>query len=384
MTERLYYHDSYLTQFEARVLEGGEEAVLDRSAFYPASGGQPCDFGALGGARVLDVVEDERRGMVHVLDRPIERGSTVRGEIDWSRRFDHMQQHSGQHLLSAVFHELFGWSTLSFHLGTEVSTIDLSAAAISEEEMARAEREANARITANLQLRVDYEDAAQVQGLRKASERSGTLRVVTIEGLDRSACGGTHVRATGEIGCLLLRKTEKIRGTVRVEFVCGGRAVERARADFNALTAAARLFSAPLEETPALVAGLMESAKEAEKSRRKLALDLAAVRGKELYAATEAGANGYRVHVERATALDEEWRALAQGFTGQPGGRLIVACVAAPSVLYAVSEGDVPAGARLKPLLAELGGKGGGSARLAQGSLPDAAAVERAIEALSS
>jgi alanyl-tRNA synthetase len=383
MTERLYYVDSYLTRFEARIITGGTEAVLDRTAFYPASGGQPCDHGRLGDAWVVDVVDDEAGRIVHLLDRPVEQGAVAACEIDWRRRFDHMQQHTGQHLLSAVFHDLFGWSTLSFHLGSETSTIDLSAAAVSDDQLMQAEREANERITSNLQVSVAFEDASGVQGLRKASDRSGLLRVVTIDGLDRSACGGTHVRATGEIGCLFIRKIEKIRGTVRVEFLCGGRAVARARADFNALAAAARHFSAALEETPGLVAGLVESAKEAEKSRRKLALELATLRGKEMYAATAPGAAGLRIRVEMVAALNDEIRALAQSYTAQPGARLIAACTEPPSVLYAVSEGDAPAGGRLKPLLAELAGKGGGNARIAQASLPDAAAVERAIAFLS-
>lgn len=382
MTDRLYYRDSYLTRFDARVLSGGSEVVLDRTAFYPSSGGQPNDLGRLGEAAVLDVIDHEGRGIVHVVDRPLEAGAVVAGEIDWRRRFDHMQQHTGQHLLSAVFHDLCGWGTLSFHLGAEVSTIDLDTAAPAQEEIERAEREANARITANLPVRVGFEQAETVEGLRKASERSGELRVVTIEGLDRSACGGTHVRATGEIGCLFIRKLEKVRGAARVEFVCGGRAVARARADYNALAAAARHFSAALDETPGLVSGLMEQAKEAEKARKRLALELAAIRGRELYAGAVAGADGVRVHVERAAALDDELRALAQSFTAQAGARLIAACLQPPSVLYAVSEGVAAAGARLKSVLDSLGGKGGGNARLAQGSLPDAAAVERAVEAL--
>ncbi|NWF82218.1 MAG: hypothetical protein HXY18_00130 [Bryobacteraceae bacterium] len=382
MTERLYYEDSYLTRFNAKVAIGGTEVVLDRTAFYPTSGGQPNDLGRLGEAAVLDVIDDEERGIVHAVDRPLEAGSIVAGEIDWRRRFDHMQQHTGQHLLSAVFHDLFGWATLSFHLGAEISTIDLSTAAAKQEEIEKAEREANSRITANLPVRVAYEQAGAVEGLRKASDRSGELRVVTIEGLDRSACGGTHVKATGEIGCLFIRKMDKVRGAARVEFVCGGRAVARARADYNALAAAARHFSAALDETPALVAGLIEQAKESEKARKKLALELAAVRGREAYAATAPGPGGVRVIVERAAALDEELRAFAQSFTAQGGARLIAVCAQPPSVLYAVSEGEAPAGTRLKPVLDSLGGKGGGNARLAQGSLPDAAAAERAVEAL--
>lgn len=383
MTEKLYYEDSYLTRFEARVIAGGTEAVLDRTAFYPSSGGQPNDLGELGGAAVRDVTEDEAGRVVHILDSPVEAGALVEGKVDWGRRFDHMQQHTGQHLLSAVFQELYGWPTLSFHMGMEVSTIDLEAASISQDQLILVEREANSRITANLAVGLAFEEAESAQGLRKPSDRGGMLRVVSIEGLDRSACGGTHVRATGEIGCLLIRKQEKVRGLVRVEFVCGGRAVARAREDFNLLTRVARCFSAGLEETPGLVASLVEQAKDAEKSKRKLLMELAGMRGRELYGSTPVGAEGCRVHLERVVALDEEVRALAQSFTAQADGRFIALCVTPPSVLYAVSEGVAPgAGVRLKELLEANGGRGGGAARTAQGSLPDAAAAERVAEAL--
>jgi len=384
MTERLYYQDSYLTRFEARVITGGTEAVLDRTAFYPSSGGQPNDLGELGGAVVRDVTEDETGRILHVLDRPVDAGTKVEGKVDWGRRFSYMQQHTGQHLLSAVVQDLYGWATLSFHLGAEVSTIDLSAESVSAAQLERIESEANSRITANLPVTVAFEDAETVQGLRKASERGGTLRVISIEGLDRSACGGTHVRATGEIGCLLIRKHEKVRGSLRVEFVCGGRAVARAREDFRLLSRVARSFSAGLEEAPDLVANLMEQAKEAEKAKRKLALELAALRGRELYGATAVDEEGCRVRLEVVAALDEEARALAQSFTAQAGARFVALCKSPPSVLYAVSEGIAPAaGERLKELLALNAGRGGGAARTAQGSLPDAGAAERVAEALA-
>ena len=157
----------------------------------------------------------------------------VAGEIDWTRRFDHMQQHSGQHLLSAVFEELFGLHTVSFHLGAESATIDLEGGPVEPRTVLEAERRANQLVSENRAMDVRFEDASAAQGLRKPSEREGMLRIVSIDGLDRSACGGTHVRTTGEIGPILLRRTEKIRQSVRVEFVCGGRAVRRARAGFR-------------------------------------------------------------------------------------------------------------------------------------------------------
>src|SRR5664279_4989625 len=304
MTERLYYTDSYLREFEARVVERSSDwraVYLDRTLFYPASGGQPFDVGSIAGVAVVEVVDEEER-IAHRLAAPLETAGEVAGEIEWTRRFDHMQQHSGQHLLSAVFEELFGLHTVSFHLGAESATIDLEGGGVEARTVTEAERRANQVVAENRAVDVRFEDASQAQGLRKPSERAGTLRIVSIDGLDRSACGGTHVRTTGEIGPILLRKTEKIRQAVRVEFVCGGRAVRRARTDFEALSTIAQLFSAPLDEVAPLVAVQLEAAKAGEKARRKLELELAAYQGKELYGATQPGADGLRRVVQRLDA----------------------------------------------------------------------------------
>src|ERR1051326_780233 len=274
MTERLYYTDSYLQDFRARITDAsdhGRTVYLDRTAFYPTSGGQPFDTGTIGGIPVLDVVDEDGR-IAHRLAEPLASGE-VECAINWQRRFDHMQQHTGQHLLSAVFEELFSLHTVSFHLGAESATIDLEGGAVDARTVLAVERRTNELVFANIPVSITFEEAATLQGLRKPSGREGTLRVISIEGLDRSACGGTHVRATGEIGPVLLRKTEKIRQSTRVEFVCGGRAVRRARADFEALTKIAQLFSASLDEAPAMVAAQLESAKSGEKTRRKVELD---------------------------------------------------------------------------------------------------------------
>jgi alanyl-tRNA synthetase len=386
MTQRLYYSDSTLTTFSARILEcdpAGLRVVLDRTAFYPSSGGQPHDTGTLGGVRVVDVL-DEDQGIVHVLEAPLAASGEVQGEVDWPRRFDHMQQHSGQHLLSAVFEELFRFRTVSFHLGAEVSTIDLETPAIEPAQLRAAEARANGMIALNRPLSVAFEDASAVQGLRKESGREGELRIVSIEGYDRSACGGTHVGATGEIGAILLRRTEKIRSSVRVEFVCGLRAARRARADYEALSQVARLFSCPPDEAPALVAASVDSAKEAEKARRKLAMELAALRGRDLYASAGPGADGLRRHTARLnTPLDDEVRALAQGFCAQPRAVFLAACPTPPSVLLAVSaDSGLHAGNLLKEALTAAGGRGGGAAQLAQGSLPSLDALQALLAGL--
>lgn len=380
MTERLYYSDSSIADFEASVVsvdESRTRVVLDRTAFYPDSGGQPRDYGQINGVEVVDLV-DEDGELIHVLGAALPPGDTVQGRVDRARRFDHMQQHSGQHLLSAVFDSLFGYTTLSFHMGADSSTIELSAPALDAAQCQAAERRANEIVFENRPLAVAFEESGQVEGLRKESKREGVLRIVSIEGIDRSACGGTHVRHTGEIGPILLRKLEKIRGNVRVEFLCGHRAVRRARLDFDALSQIARLFSSPLDDTAPLVAAQLESAKETEKSRRKLALEMATYRGRELYSQAAEGPDGLRRFLDQraAGALDDEIRAVAQSFCSQPKAIYAATSSQPPAVLVVVStDSGVHAGNVLKQALAAAGGRGGGNAQVAQGSLPSAEAM---------
>jgi len=380
LTERLYYSDSYLTAFEARIIDVRAEQTqylvyLDRTAFYPSSGGQPFDTGRIGDAAVVDVVDEEDR-IAHVVET--EPAPGLAGcRIDWERRFDHMQQHSGQHLLSAVFEELYGFPTVSFHLGTETSTIDLETAEVAAAQVKAAENRANALVFENREIRVGLYPpaAAALLGLRKPSEREGTVRVVEIAGCDRSACGGTHVRATGEIGPILIRRLDRVRQTARVEFLCGGRAVRQARADHDALSRVAQVFSAPLDQAPALVASQMEASKAAEKARRKLEEELAVWKGRDLYQKTSLDEHGRRVYRagEKAGSL-EPWRLLAQNYVSSgPGAVFLVTIDQPPALLLAVS-GDVGAhaGKLIQGVASALGGRGGGSAQVAQASLPDA------------
>ncbi len=343
---RLYYDNAYATSFEAHVIESKEEGrrvYLDRTAFYPTSGGQLHDLGTLNGVAVLDVVDEDDGRIAHVLAGPLT-GTTVKGEIDWGRRFDHMQQHSGQHLLSAVTPYL----TVGVHLGLETSTVDLATERL---DLAALEDRANAEVFRNRAVEVTYEDAETAVGLRKATERTGTIRIVTMEGLDRSACGGTHVRATGEIGPIWIRKTEKIRGNLRVHFLCGHRALRAMRAEREQLEAA--------------LAGQAEAAKEADKRAQKLGLELAGYRGRELYG------HGARQVVDGP--IDDASRALANAFLAQGPGTLLFVSQEPTSVMLASNL--VHCGNSLKPLLAAHGGRGGGSTNLAQGSLPTAEGV---------
>jgi len=386
MTERLYYRDAYLREFRARIVErccDPCEVYLDRTAFYPTSGGQPHDTGRMQGVAVIDVIDEGER-IRHRLAAPVH-AEEVECSIDWPRRFDHMQQHSGQHLLSAVLVSLFGAETISFHLGREASTIDLNVPALAPEQLREAERRANEIVFEDRPITVGFEDASAAQGLRRASDREGLLRIVEIEGLDRSACGGTHVRRTGEIGPVLIRRVEKIRGNLRVEFLCGRRAVERARADYEALAQVARVFSCALDEAPALAAAQQARLADAEKSRARLALELAAARGRELYAQTAPDAAGVRVMARhaRSGAITDELRAEAQSFTAGSRSVFLATFEDPPAVLLAVSgDSGLDAGKLLKEALGEVGGRGGGSARIAQGSLPGPGAVAALGEAL--
>ena len=384
-TERLYYTDSYLRDFEANVLEAADQGCrlyLDRTAFYPASGGQLFDTGVLGGVPVIEVVDEEDR-IAHVTVEPLLPGP-VRGSINWHRRFDFMQQHSGQHLLSAVFHDRFGLATIGVHLGAESSTLDLDIASLSAEQILAAEEQANQIVTEDRPVTVTFAEASGDLGLRKATAREGSIRVVSITDLDRSACGGTHVRATGEIGPIFIRKLDKIRGSVRVDFLCGSRAVRRARQDFDTLTRAALELSAPLDETPELVRAQQAALRDAAKLRKKLEADLSAYQGRELYDATPAGSGGLRRILRReAEGSPETLRNLANSACSRPKAVFVAAIQSPPSVLLACSaDSGLDANAILKPLLADAGGRGGGNARMAQGSLPSSEALDALVARL--
>ena len=379
MTERLYYHDCYLREFRARVIEsadGGRRLYLDRTAFYPTSGGQPFDLGTLAGVAIREVVDEEDR-IGHLLEAPI--GATeVDGVVDWDRRYDHMQQHTGQHLLSAVLEELFQIRTVSFHLGSGVSTIDVEAPALSAAQLERAEGRCAEIIAEARPVRITFEDASSDLDLRKASTRTGTLRIVSMEGIDRSACGGTHVRTTAEIGMVLIGKLERIRGITRIEFVCGKRALRRAQSDNRLAASIGRALSVPPEQTPELLAALIEKNKALEKTGQRLATDLARREGQELYAATAPGADGVRATIQRGS-IDDAMRARAQAFVGAGKGVFLAVCDQPPSLLLAASaDSGVHAGERIKAAVAASGGRGGGNQQLAQGSVPDAAALAQA------
>jgi alanyl-tRNA synthetase len=295
--------------------------------------------------------------------------------IGWPRRFDHMQQHTGQHLLSAVIASLFDAPTVAFHMGAEISTIEIGARAFDSAQIRAAEQRANEVVFENRAVTVSYSDAAETTGLRKPSEREGIIRIVSIEGLDRSACGGTHVRQTGEIGPISIRKAEKLRGNTRLEFLCGSRAMQRARADYDQLSAVAQVFSSTLDDAAALVTASMARLQESEKARQKLAGELANARGRQLYHDSIPSADGLRRYWKRVESggTGEDVRREAQSFTAHPRAVFLATSDNPASLLLAVSaDAGIHAGEWLKAKLQQAGGKGGGNAQLAQGGVPDA------------
>ena len=373
-TTRLYYTDSYLTSFDARVVQvadDGRRVYLDQTAFYPTSGGQPHDLGTLAGARIADVIDEGDR-IAHILETPLPSDAiSIAGSIAWERRFDHMQQHTGQHLLSAVL--------VSVHFGADYSSLDLDVESVTADRIVEAERRGNSLLAENRAVTTTFEDASQVTGLRKASDREGALRIVSIAGLDRSACGGTHVRATGEIGVILVRKVERVRKAARLEFVCGLRAVRRARADFEALGRIAAALSASLDDAPSLVAAQSEQLRTFESARKNMERELANFRARALYDAASADARGVRVVRHDAAAMDE-LRTLAQAVVALPQAVLVGTIADPPSLLVATAEDTrIDAAKTLREAVTKLGGRGGGSPRIAQGSVPDPGRLAQAV-----
>lgn len=385
MTLRLYYTDAYLRDFDATVVaraDEGRRVYLDRTAFYPTSGGQPHDRGVLGGSAVIDVVDEGER-VAHLLAEPVAT-DTVRGTVDWTLRFDHMQQHTGQHLLSAVIQELFGHATVAVHFGPESSTLDLDAPVLDHARLVEAETRANQVVAENRSVEVSFEDAARAGALRRGTARAGTLRVVTIRDLDRSACGGTHVRATGEVGPILIGRSERVKKQVRLEFLCGSRAVRRARADLDLLARLAGQFSAAAEDLPGLVEAQRAELKASTAARRELEERLAALRARELYAAAVPDQSGLRrIQVREDGGPIERLRPLAQAIAAMPGGFFVGRTDAPPALLVAAAaDTGMDAGRLLGPAVAKVAGRGGGSARLAQGTVPSAAALDQVIAEL--
>jgi alanyl-tRNA synthetase len=374
VTERLYYTDSYLAEFDATILRvephgDHRAAILDRTAFYPTSGGQPFDIGQLGSATVIDVVEGDDGVIRHVIEGDLEPGP-VHGTIDWDRRFEHMQQHTGQHVLSAACDRVAGARTESFHLGSVSSTIDLNRT-LSGSDLERAEDAANRIVWEDHPVTVRFASAEEAAALplRKESLRTGTLRLIEVPGFDISACGGTHVNRTGAIGTIVVASSERFRGGTRVEFLCGARALKAYRALRDAMAASVRLVSVLPSELPEGIERLQAEAKELRRQIKDLQSRLAGFEGAALADTVQSYGN-VRGVVAAVEGTDQAaLKALAATITSRNAH--VAALFSAPGPSAAViargADSTVDCAALLKKLIERFGGKGGGRPDLAQG-----------------
>jgi alanyl-tRNA synthetase len=378
MTTRLYYTDAEARSFDATVLscemiDDRAHVALDRTAFYPTSGGQPFDTGTLGEASVVEVIETDAGEIAHILTAPLKTGDAVRGEIDWPRRLDHMQQHTGQHMLSAAFDRLFGVPTVSFHLGAEVSTIDL-AREVTPGETEAAESEANRVVWDDRPVVVRFvnEEEASRLPLRKEPLRGGTLRLVEIPEFDLSACGGTHVSRTGVVGMIAIAATERFKGATRVTFVCGGRALRSHATLRDVVIGATRALSVTPGELRQAIERTLADAREAGRTMKRLQEQVAVYRAAELRKEAET-IGAYRGVLRAEPELDgAALKTLASGIVENSG--LVAVLVGqgepAPVVIACAADTGLNASALLREATAALGGRGGGTATVAQGGLP--------------
>ena len=370
MTKRLYYEDPFRTEFEARVLDrrtaGGRPAlVLDQTCFYPESGGQPCDLGTLNGVEVVEVVEDGE-AILHVLKNLVE-ADAVKGRIEWERRFDHMQQHTGQHILSQAFVEVLKGETKSFHLGAEISTLEIGIGTVSDESLDRVERRANQVVFEDRPVKTRFvpPDGIAEVPLRRPPKVKGVIRVVEVEGFDWSACGGTHVGRTGEVGLIKVMGWERIRGNLRFGFVCGVRALAEFQTRNRVVRDLADKFNVQAGDVPVFVERLGAEVKEAKRRLKKLEETLAGYEAGEFVAKAE----GRLVKTVLAERGPEAARALALAVI-RKGEFIALIGARSESRSHLVMARSESIGIDLRPLAAELSqlmnGKGGGSPSLVE------------------
>jgi len=370
---RIYYTDPACLTFDAVVRralthDGRPAVVLDRTAFYPTSGGQPFDTGRIGRVDVIDVIDDD--DVVHVLSSPLEEGLPVVGVIDAARRFDHMQQHTGQHVLSAAFDRLLGNRTESFHMGTDACTIDL-AMDVTPGDLARVVAEANRIVWENrvVSIRFASEEEAARLPLRKEPARTGPLRLIEVDGFDLSACGGTHVDRTGAIGMIAVLASERSRGGVRVTFVCGGRALKALETYRDAVSGSVRVLSVLPHELPAAVDRVHGESRDLRKALGRLQERLADIEAARMVQGAETVGD-----IRLVTQAIEGWDAvglktMAAAMSREPGIVAVLVTDAPPcSIVVARAAGvAVDAGQTVKALTSKFGGRGGGRSELAQG-----------------
>jgi alanyl-tRNA synthetase len=391
-TERLYFQDSSLLGFSANVVDvkstdRGDCIILDKTAFYPTGGGQPNDTGTLGDARVVDVFEHETGFIYHLVEPSgsLSMGATVTGLVDRARRLDHLQQHSGQHILSQAFVQTCGAETRSFHLGSQTSTIDIESQLPTNEMMRAAEDLANAIVLEDRPMRVhlvNEEEAARLP-LRKESAVRGNIRVIEVADFDWSPCGGTHAARTGQIGLIAIRSHERAKKMTRVEFVCGSRALAEYRMANETAVAVARLFSAERDSSPGLVSRALQENKALKRRVRDL-LELATqAEASEILKAAQSLEGFKLVHLVFEGRDLEEIRMLASKIVQQEPSVALLATrdSQAARLVFARSESLSPnMGELIAKACETLGGRGGGKPDLAQGGGPLVERLEEAIK----
>ena len=367
-TEKLYYQDPYQTTFTARVLtcepsKGGCLVTLDRTAFYPEGGGQPADHGVLGGVTVTDV--HEKDGVIfHTCSGPVEIGAAVEGSIDWTRRFDHMQQHSGEHILSGLLCSLYDCSNVGFHLGTDTVTIDYDRD-LTWEQVLEAERQANESIWRDTPAEITFPapDALAQLDYRSKKELTGQVRIVSFPGADCCACCGTHVRRAGEVGLIKVLSCQKFREGVRLEILCGQRAYRYLSRIYEQDHAVARLLSVKPQDAFAAV-----ERQNAELTAAKLRMTELEDRLFALRAQSLAGCGD--VLLLEPPMRPDGARKLADTAARAAGGLAAVFAGERDSYVYAlVHAGGADISPLVKRLNSALSGRGGGRNGFAQGSV---------------
>ncbi len=392
MTDRLYYQDPYATSFEAEAvrhfrIDRQPAVILDRTHFYPTSGGQPCDLGTINGVRVVDVfVRDEDDAIVHLLDDEIRTGH-IQAEIDWPRRFDHMQQHTGQHILSAAFEAIAQAETVGFHLGAEAATIDLDVHTLSADQIQQVEDLTNEIVYQNRRVRstiVSQEQAAKLP-FRRPLQVSGPVRVVDVEEFDLAACGGTHVRSTGELGTVKIVKLEHQRRRLRVTFLCGRRALADYHIKNQLVNSLANEFSVGDHDLREAIDRLRDEVKALRSEMRRASEQLLEYEARDLLAGADTQGGLRVVGAVYADRDRQDLNWLSKTLTSQPGVVALLGLAGEkPHLLFARAE-DVDRDMRLllKAALQVLGSTaGGGRAELAQGggSAADRKRVEQAVD----
>lgn len=359
--------------------DGRSDVYLTQSAFYPTSGGQPHDIGTLSGLDVVDVVIDGST-VVHVVDGVLAVGDKVVGHIDWARRFDHMQQHCGQHILSAAFEHLFGWHTVSFHLSENSVTIDIEAEEYDEAQVERAEALANRIVFEDRPISsrfVDREELSSIP-LWKPSKVEENIRIVTIEDFDYNACGGTHPSSTGQVGMIKVTKVEKVRQGLRLSFLCGTRALQDYGTRVDVLTNVGNRLSAGLNEVVTAVTNLQTSFNESKRRFERLNAEYYALRAKFIWQEETARSPSLRKLVYRETETSDvaSLKLLMQGLESEmaaadkDGTVCVLGEVDGRIHIFVKCLGANAADELLKPILQQSSGKGGGNQRAAQGSAP--------------